>query len=341
MKILKKERKLCMSCMEEHEVFLVAVLENNVFKGQSIEYNAIYEYCESTEEYFATTELMSRNDIAMKNAYRKSKGLLLTDDIMKIRQKYDISQLDLATLLGWGGKTITRYEGHHVQDMAHDTILRKLDQDPEWFVKLLEQEKSNISITVYKRYRETAMKLYERYQDSYLRKSIEAQYAQFDGSEECCGNVELDIDKVIDVVSYLANSDDVTNLYKVKLMKLLWYVDALSFKRRGCSITGLAYRALPMGAVPIAHKILMELQDIKYEEIDFGEAVGYHFVKVPDCKYENLTEEDIIIINDVIKQCGMDSKEQIVKRMHNEKAYCETLPGDIINYGYAKELSLA
>ena len=77
MKILKKERKICMSCMEEHEVFLVEVLENNVFKGQSVEYNAIYEYCESTEEYFATTELLSRNDIAMKNAYRKSKGLLL------------------------------------------------------------------------------------------------------------------------------------------------------------------------------------------------------------------------------------------------------------------------
>ncbi len=40
----------------------------------------------------------------------------------------------------------------------------------------------------------------------------------------------------------------------------------------------------------------MELQDIKYEEIDFGEAVGYHFVKVPDLKYENLAEEDSIII---------------------------------------------
>lgn len=28
-------------------------------------------------------------------------------------------------LLGWGGKTITRYESHQVQDKAHDTILKK------------------------------------------------------------------------------------------------------------------------------------------------------------------------------------------------------------------------
>lgn len=338
MKILKKERKMCMSCMEEHEVFLVEVSESNVFKGQQVEYNAIYEYCENTEEYFATTDLISCNDIAMKNAYRKSKGLLLTDDIVKIREKYDITQMDLAVLLGWGGKTITRYEGHYVQDMAHDTILRKLEQDPEWFVSLLDQEKANISVNVYKRYRERAIKLYENYQDSYLRKSIEAQYAQFNGNEECCGNTKLNIDKVVDVVAYLANSENVTNLYKVKLMKLLWYVDALSFKRREISVTGLAYRALPMGAVPIAHKILTELQDIKYEEIEFGEAVGYHFVKNPDWKCECLTEEERGIIDAVIDVCGMDSKEQIVKRMHKEKAYRETPLGEIIHYRFAKEL---
>ena len=40
-------------------------------------------------------------------------------------------------LLGWGGKTITRYESHQVQDKAHDTILKKIDQDPEWFLSLL------------------------------------------------------------------------------------------------------------------------------------------------------------------------------------------------------------
>lgn len=79
MKILKKERKMCISCMEEHEVFLIEVSETNVFKGQQVEYKAIYECCEHTEEYFATTDLITQNDIAMKNAYRKSKGLLLTD----------------------------------------------------------------------------------------------------------------------------------------------------------------------------------------------------------------------------------------------------------------------
>lgn len=55
-------------------------------------------------------------------------------EIGTIRSKYGISQTDLSTILGWGGKTITRYESHQVQDAAHDFILRKIDDDPECFL---------------------------------------------------------------------------------------------------------------------------------------------------------------------------------------------------------------
>lgn len=34
-------------------------------------------------------------------------------------------------MLGWGSKTITRYESHQVQDRAHDTILKKISHDPD------------------------------------------------------------------------------------------------------------------------------------------------------------------------------------------------------------------
>lgn len=53
-------------------------------------------------------------------------GLLTSQQIRAVRTQYDISQRDLCILLGWGEKTITRYEGHQVQDRAHDAILKKL-----------------------------------------------------------------------------------------------------------------------------------------------------------------------------------------------------------------------
>ena len=111
MKILKTERKLCMCCMEEHEVQIVEVHEKLTFKGKKVEYNAIYEYCDLTEEFLSTEDMITNNDIAMKDAYRRQCGLLTSEEIISIRKKYSISQKDLACLLGWGEKTITRWLG--------------------------------------------------------------------------------------------------------------------------------------------------------------------------------------------------------------------------------------
>lgn len=42
----------------------------------------------------------------------------------------------------------------------------------------------------------------------------------------------------------------VTSLHKVKLLKMLWYSNALHYKRHKKAIRGLAYVALAHGAVP-------------------------------------------------------------------------------------------
>ena len=81
------DTKLCLSCMEEHEVQQVAVTEENIFKGKRVEYPARYEYCPSTEAYAASDEMIDANDISFKDAYRK-------------------------------------YENHQVQDSVHDDVLK-------------------------------------------------------------------------------------------------------------------------------------------------------------------------------------------------------------------------
>ena len=63
------------------------------------------------------------------------------------------------------------------------------------------------------------------------------------------------------------------------MMKMLWYADFLSFKEFGHSITGLAYQALPMGAVPVAHNHIVELSGINREEVEFGDGIHYEHAK--------------------------------------------------------------
>ena len=340
MEIIRKERKLCLCCMEEHEVSYVRVKEENIFKDIQVEYDACYEYCDVADEYFSTDSLLSENDISLKNAYRKKVGLLESSQICGIRQKYGISQCDLAILLGWGEKTITRYESHQVQDAAHDVILKKLDLDPEWFLSLLKNNQAKFSDSTFKKYFEISSKLYENTQDEYLRRTIVAKYIKYENLPDCCGNTKLDLDKVIEVICYFANSGKVKNLFKVKLMKLLWYSDALSFKRYGHSITGLVYQALPMGAVPIQSELIIDLNGINYEEILINDHSAYSFTSNSNKEYTHLSNNDINVLETIISVFGSSNKNQIVEAMHKESAYTKTEFQDIILYKYACQLSI-
>lgn len=340
MEIIRTERRLCLCCMEEHEVKVVCVPEHVEFKGEPVNYAAEYLYCDVVGELYTDEAMTVENDVRMKDAYRSRVGLLTSKDINRIRAKYLISQRDLCTVLGWGGKTITRYEGHQVQDRAHDSILKKIDQDPEWLLQLLTDAQPMLPLESFKKYYTTALHLYENDQDQYLRKSIAAKYARYWNDKQINGAVPLSLDKVVDVIRYFSNSDWVTNLYKVKLMKLMWYADFLSYKRRKQAITGLIYQALPMGAVPIGHDSIIDLKGIAYEEIDMGDGTGYRFQKTDEKEYASLLDNDKAIIDEVIAKLGNMSKDEIVTFMHREQAYKKTAPREIIRFEYAQSLQI-
>lgn len=162
MKSIKSDKQLCTCCMEEHEVKTVLVLEQTLFKNCTIDYEASYFFCELANEYYMDETLIQKNDIKLKDAYRIKNGLLTSTQISEIRAKYGISQIDLCRLLGWGSKTITRYESHQVQDKAHDTILKKINQDPKWFMSLLNDSKSYFSEKTYRKYFSKATSLLEK-----------------------------------------------------------------------------------------------------------------------------------------------------------------------------------
>ncbi len=326
--------------MKYHNIILTELEETNIFKEEEVCYPAQYFYCAPADEYYAEETQIAQNDISMKNAYRLKTGLLTSDEIIAIRQKYDISQSDLALLLGWGEKTITRYEGHQVQDVAHDSILRKIDSDPDWYLELLDSYADKHSLSSFAKYRETALSLFERQKDEYMKKSIYSLYAKYPVLSDFNGYTKLNIDKVVEVIRYFSNSRKIKSLYKVKLMKLLWYSDALSYKLTNHTLTGLVYKALPMGAFPVAGDLIIELCGVNYEEVDFSEDIGLRFINDGNDKYADLSPDEISVLDIIIKRFGDYSKNEIVESMHSEDAYKETTLNEVISFNYAKSLSL-
>lgn len=172
MNILKTEQKLCLSCMEEHNVNIVEVEEQVTYKDLEVEFISIYEYCSDSDEYIETEDMIRTNSLAMKDAYRRKVGLLTSDDIKNIREKYGVSQKEFSEILNWGQATITRYENHQIQDKAHDDILSKIDSDPKWFLEMLERAKERISPKLYSQYYKKASELYNMKNNPYFLKTI-------------------------------------------------------------------------------------------------------------------------------------------------------------------------
>ena len=63
--------------------------------------------------------------------YRKKHGLLSADEIHAIRERFDLTQADLARLLRLGANTVSRWEsGRNVQSAAMDMLLRLIRDVP-------------------------------------------------------------------------------------------------------------------------------------------------------------------------------------------------------------------
>ncbi len=340
-KLIKKIRMSCPLCDKEHEVEERKRLTAISFKGEKVKYEEKFYFCVNADEdenEFETASMTNENLLNARNAYREKHGLLTSNEIVKIREGYGLSQVDLARMLGWGEATVSRYESNAIQDDAYDTMLRIIKDNPLQALEFLKRNESKFSD---KKKREIKNKILEKidsYGKEYLtRQAFEGEYASFEEPSDSNGNSLLNIDKIEAVISYIAERDK--NLYKVKLMKLLWYIDVVSYKLRGFSITGMVYRHNTMGALPIGHYSLMNLENLNVvEEESYTNDSMLHILPTEGMDYSILSDEDKKIIDKVIKKFKNYKTSDIVDYMHKEKAYVETKTGDIIPFTLAKEI---
>ena len=71
MKIIKREKRLCTCCMEEHEVKTVLGEEKMTFKNVKIVYEATYFWCDAADVFYMDEEQMQKNYLNQKAAYQK------------------------------------------------------------------------------------------------------------------------------------------------------------------------------------------------------------------------------------------------------------------------------
>ena len=339
--LIRKIHMDCPLCGKIHEVEERKRFTTITLKGEEVTYEESFCFCANADEdenEFESGAMTNKNLLNARNAYRIKHGLLTSDEIIAIRESYGLSQVDLARLLGWGEATISRYESKAIQDEAYDTMLRLVKDNPLQALEFLKKNADKFSGTKKMEIRLRIVEKLDSYGKQFLtRQALEGEYANFEEPSDSNGFAVLNIDKIEAVISYLA--EQVSNLFKVKLMKMLWYSDAVAFIQNGCAMTGMVYRHEAMGALPIGHYSLMNLENLNVqEEVSCNYDSMLHVYPVKDMDYSILSDGEKAILNKVIAKFKNYKAKEMVDYMHEEKAYKETTAGEIIPFSLAKEI---
>lgn len=115
--------KFCDCCGKDVETKIVEMNESYPIHGEDIAVDTRVMVCKECGTDLFNKDLDNATLVMVYNEYRRRHKLLLPEEIKSIREQYGLSQRGLSRLLGWGDKTIYRYENGSLQDRAHDTIL--------------------------------------------------------------------------------------------------------------------------------------------------------------------------------------------------------------------------
>lgn len=340
--LIKKVHIGCPLCDKVHEIEERKRTASTVVKGEKVTYEERFYYCANSDEdenEFESGAMTNENLLNARNAYREKMGLLTSYGIIEIRESYGLSQVDLARLMGWGEATISRYESKAIQDEAYDMMLRLIKDNPLKALEFLRKNGDKFSPAKRLGIREHIIQKIDSYGKEFLsRQALEGEYAGFDEPSDSNGYKILDISKIETVVSYFAEA--MSNLYKVKLMKSLWYADVLCYINTGKAMTGLVYRHEAMGALPVGHYSLMNLEYLNVkEEINCNYDTMLHVYPSKNADYSILSSVEKDILDRIINKFKDYKASEIVDYMHGEKAYKETKSGAIIPFSLVKEIN--
>ena len=160
---------------------------------------------------------------------------------------------------------------------------------------------------------------------------IKDTYALYDEPSQENGYVVLDVKKLNNIIGTILSKTDC--MYKVQLMKTLWYIDYLHYEETGKSATGLVYERKRMGALPICNNELISLHAI-YSEIEFYDNgnMGYRLSVADDFVPSKISKTLEDIIDRVVKKFNHKGSKEIVEYMHKEDAYLKTFENEVIPF---------
>jgi len=165
--------------------------------------------------------------------------------------------------------------------------------------------------------------------------------------------MKVDFEKVAVATSYFA--ENTNELYVTKLLKLFYYLDFISFKLRGASVTNDIYLKMPYGPVPSAIKNSIDLlsaenvlgEDIKsqlspYVRLEKDTNGNGARVISREKKYNlrKLSTFELDLVKSIAETFKNTRSKKLSDQTHREKPWLSTSDFSVIDYGFAESLDV-
>ena len=332
----------CPYCKKEVE-YRIEKRDLKEFRGIEVNTFENVAICNECNEDLYVNEIENKNNERIYQNYREKTNIIKAEDIIKLREKYDISQRELTAILGFGKMTINRYERGGPPTKSQSDYIRLLIENDDKFIEKVKEayENNNINEKTYKKIVSTNLEneiCKNDIQDMYKRvinNSLKLRPNIFNGYKL------FDLELVENIISYI--SSKVNNLTITSLNKYLWFIDILSFNQRGVSITGLTYQKQQYGPTIIDQRYKeISLLDDKYIRNDYEDESGTKTIITSNKNFDlsKLKDSEIEIINKIIKLLKDEKVTDISEMSHREDGWKKTKKFEQISFEYAMNLKL-
>lgn len=217
-----------------------------MYRKESFRVFAHYYKCEQCLETFTSTESDTISLTQLHNQYREKHNIPFPEEIIALREKYDLSASKMSLVLGLGANGYSNYEHGEIPTPAYGNLMIAA-ADPGTFLQFLEKAREHFSDQAYQKACDRVKGLIETGDEE---KILCATFNVHCEPGRYTGYRKVVVARIASLVNhYLQHTNKEFN-DKLKLNKLLFYTDFLHYKRQGMSITGLNYRAIQYGPVP-------------------------------------------------------------------------------------------
>lgn len=322
----------CSNCQKEVELKVLDRPEMVMIKGEPIEVRVRSSRCGACGDEVLDPNLAPDPFDIAYSEYRRRHRMLQPDEIRKWRRSWDLSQRELAELLGLGTATITRYEGGALQNEAHDKLLR-FAMETANLAKLVEESKDVFNASKKERLLQRLRGAFAKCGGSNGEEVIVIRVGRA-APDEFSGYFRFDVRKLLNAVLYFSKG----GVWKTKLNKLLFYADFKHFQKYTVSITGSSYVHMPFGPAPDSFSgyfaAFASQGAIEFIEEDMGEKILA--TQEPDATLFSATELDIM--KSVKEHFQGWYASEMSDFSHNEPGYLQTKKGEKISYKHASHL---